>query len=78
MVLKLIHRGPLQWHHFPIKSYENLPSGSEDIHRFFILDPSNAFRPFFCPTVNNLVAMIIAAHKQSKPIVEQGSPKKMS
>jgi hypothetical protein len=28
MGLKIRHRGPLQWHHLPTKSHENLPIGS--------------------------------------------------
>jgi hypothetical protein len=31
MGLKLLHRGPLEWHYFPTKYHENLQSGSKVI-----------------------------------------------
>jgi hypothetical protein len=31
MGLKLLHRGPLEWHYIHTKFHENLPSGSEVI-----------------------------------------------
>jgi hypothetical protein len=29
VVLKLLHRGPIDWHHFPTKHHENLQSCSK-------------------------------------------------
>jgi hypothetical protein len=29
--LKLLHRGPLEWHYLPTKYHENLTNGSKDI-----------------------------------------------
>jgi hypothetical protein len=29
MGLKLLHQGPLEWHHLPTKYHEDLPSGSK-------------------------------------------------
>jgi hypothetical protein len=31
MRLKLLHRGPLEWHYLSTKFHENLPNGSEVI-----------------------------------------------
>jgi hypothetical protein len=31
MGLKLLHRGPIEWHYLRTKFHENLPSGSEFI-----------------------------------------------
>jgi hypothetical protein len=32
MGLKLLHRGPLEWHHLPTKYHESLPSGSKVVN----------------------------------------------
>jgi hypothetical protein len=32
MALKLLQRGPLEWHHLPTKYHEDLPSGSKIIN----------------------------------------------
>jgi hypothetical protein len=32
MGIKIIASRSLEWHYFPTKFYENLPSGSKDIH----------------------------------------------
>jgi hypothetical protein len=56
---KLLHRGPLEWHHLPTKFHEILPIVPKDAHRFFIPKPSRKFLP--CRKVHYFVTMDTSA-----------------
>jgi hypothetical protein len=59
MGIKIAESSTLEWHYLPTKFHENLPSGSKDIHTWFVLKTSKTLRTFVPYSKQlSLVAMV--------------------